>query len=107
MSKSIPGTKNYNLAGELRCSRFLVICYTIILSKKKVFGNGFKRKTQNPSGGVNAGRILKCQIQMPWEYMASATLRKPAMFAPATRLSSLPYSLAAKLAFLYIFTMMS
>lgn len=31
----------------------------------------------------------------PWAYMASATFRKPAMFAPASKLPSKPYSFAA------------
>lgn len=40
-------------------------------------------------------KLMFYQYATPCHFIASATFMKPAIFAPATRLPSMPYSLAA------------
>lgn len=39
--------------------------------------------------------LVRAAYTMPWAYMASATLRKPATLAPTTRFPGAPHSSAA------------
>src|SRR5262249_52582227 len=58
------------------------------------------------SGKLKQPRVNLCYYTTPWSSIASATLTKPAMFAPTTRLPGWPYSSAVSQEFLKIVDMM-
>ena len=72
------------------------LSHTVPPEQAKGLLRSARRAETGFAGGVKpalpAGRVQT----MPWAIIASATLWKPAMFAPATRSFSRPYSFAAE-----------
>lgn len=73
------------------------LCFTAKKGAKKVRDSYFESRT-NIMSNIKRSKIY--QYAIPCASIASATLRNPAMLAPATRFPSQPYSLAAEAALL-------